>query len=113
MKTRRALKTLSVPCTWGNRRAGLCLICTLTAALALPAAAQTAGFQGLGQMPGAVFGTYASEISADGSTIMGYGWVSSSTIQAYRWRVADYYQHLDPPGSSDYFGSGAVSYDGS
>jgi probable HAF family extracellular repeat protein len=112
MKRHRALMTLFVPRTWDNKRAGLCL-CTLTAALALPAAAQKAGFQGLGQMPGAVFGTYASGISADGSTIIGYGWVSSSTVQAYRWRVADHYQHLDPPGSSDYFGSGAVSYDGS
>jgi probable HAF family extracellular repeat protein len=98
---------------WGNRRAGLFPVCILTAALALPAAAQTPSFQGLGQMPGAVFGTYASAISADGSTILGYGWVSSSTVQAYRWRVADHYRLLDPPGSSAYFGSGAVSRDGS
>src|SRR5260370_40343322 len=98
---------------WGNRRAELFLICTLTAALVLPVAAQTASFQGLRQMPGAVFGTYASAISADGSTIIGYGWVSSSTVQAYRWRVADHYQLLDPPGSSAYFGSGGVSRDGS
>jgi hypothetical protein len=42
-------------------------------------------------------GTYASAISADGSTIMGYGWVcqlgwttcaSSDMVQAYRWTVA-------------------------
>jgi probable HAF family extracellular repeat protein len=113
MKTQLALKTLSGLCTWGNRRAGLFLICTLTAALVLPAAAQTASFQGLGQMPGAVFGTYASAISGDGSTILGYGWVSSSTVRAYRWRVADHYLLLDRPGSSDFFGSGAVSFVGS
>src|SRR6202453_883725 len=62
----------------------------LTAAitmLALAAGAQTskapeaatpsAGFQGLGQMPGGwpAAGTYTSGISGDGSTIMGYGWV--------------------------------------
>jgi hypothetical protein len=70
----------------------------LGATLALPAAAQTASFQGLGQMPGAVFGTYASAISGDGSTIMGYGWVSSSTVQAYRWTVVGKYQILDGPG---------------
>jgi len=97
----------------GNRRAGLFLLCILTAAFALPAAAQTASFQRLGQMPGARFGTYASAISSDGSTILGYGSVSSSTIQAYRWTAAGRYQLLDSPGNSDFFGSGAVSSDGS
>src|SRR5260221_3658632 len=71
MKRQRALKTLFVPRMWGNRRAGLFPVCILTAALALPAAAQTPSFQGLGQMPGAVFGTYASAISADGSMVAG------------------------------------------
>ncbi|HEY8715477.1 MAG TPA: hypothetical protein VIM00_08845, partial [Candidatus Acidoferrum sp.] len=96
-----------------NRRAGLFLIGALTAALALPAAAEAASFQRLGQMPGARFGTYASAISSDGSTILGYGWVSSSKVQAYRWTVAGKYQLLDSPGNSDFFGSGALSSDGS
>jgi probable HAF family extracellular repeat protein len=73
-----------------------------------------------GVWPGA--GTYASAISGDGSTIMGYGWVcanggtacaSSDTVKAYRWTLAGKYQILGSPGKSDFFGAGAVSYNGS
>ena len=88
------------------------------------AAVPTAGFQGLGQMPGGwpAAGTYTSGISGDGSTIMGYGWVcknggtkcsSSGTVQAYRWSAATGYQVLGTPGDSDFFGAGAVSFNGS
>src|SRR6516162_5890655 len=126
MKIRRAFETLSVPCAWGaiNNLAGLLLGSALAATLALPAAAQKTSFQSLGQMPGVwpAAGTYASAISGDGSTIMGYGWVcadgtttcsSSSTVKAYRWTVTSGYQILTPIAGSDFFGAGAVSYDGS
>ena len=125
MKIRRALETLSVACAWNgaiNKLSGCLLVTTLTATLTLAAAVQTPSFQGLGQMPGATFGTYASGISGDGSTIMGYGWVcaagqskcnSSDTVLAYRWTVAGKYQILGSRGNSDFFGAGAVSYDGS
>src|ERR1022692_4207108 len=125
MKIRRALETLSVACAWNgaiNKLSGCLLVTTLTATLTLAAAAQTPSFQGLGQMPGATFGTYASGISGDGSTIMGYGWVcangqrscnSSDTVLAYRWTVTGRYQILGSRGSSDFFGAGAVSNDGS
>jgi hypothetical protein len=83
MKTRRALKTLFIPCTWSpiNRLEGFLLVTSLTATLTLTAAAQTnnlqdaaaqtPSFQALGQMPGAArgFGTFAVNISNDGSTI--------------------------------------------
>jgi probable HAF family extracellular repeat protein len=93
-------------------------------ALVLPSAAQTPSFQVLGQMPGVwpAAGTYSSAISGDGSTIMGYGWVcpnggtnctSSDTVKAYRWTVAGKYQILGTQGTSDFFGAGAVSNDGS
>ena len=106
----------------------------LTAAVVFPAAAQTsnsheaaaqtASFQGLGQMPGVwpAAGTYASAMSSDGSTIMGYGWVcfeggtkctTSGSVQAYRWTVAGGFQVLGSKGNSDFFGAGAVSSDGS
>jgi probable HAF family extracellular repeat protein len=86
--------------------------------------AQTASFQGLGQMPGAAVGagTYSSAISGDGSAIMGYAWVcpngqskcnSTDMVQAYRWTAADGYEILGTPSNSDFFGSGAISYDGS
>jgi probable HAF family extracellular repeat protein len=73
-----------------------------------------------GVWPGA--GTYATAISGDGSTIMGYGWVcpnggtvcsSSDTVKAYRWTVAGGYEVLGTQGKSDFFGAGAISFDGS
>jgi probable HAF family extracellular repeat protein len=118
-----------------NRLPGFLVVTTLTATLMLVAATaqtnsfqqaarQTPSFQGLGQMPGVwpAAGTYASAISGDGSTIMGYGWVclnggsscnSSDTVLAYRWTLAGGYQILGSRGSSDFFGAGAVSSDGS
>jgi probable HAF family extracellular repeat protein len=115
-----------------NKLPGFLFVATLTATLVLVAAAQTnssqpaatPSFQGLGQMPGVwpAAGTYASAISGDGSTIMGYGWVcpnggttctSSDRVKAYRWTVADKYQILGSSGDSSFFGAGAVSFDGS
>src|ERR1039458_4097368 len=108
-----------------NKLPGILFVTTLTTTLMLvAAAAQTPSFHGLGQMPGVwpAAGTYASAISGDGSTIMGYGWVcangqrtcnSSDTVLAYRWTVAGTYQILGSRGSSDFFGAGAVSNDGS
>jgi probable HAF family extracellular repeat protein len=115
-----------------NKLLGFLFVASLTATLVLVAAAQTNGFQpaatssfqGLGQMPGVwpAAGTYASGISGDGSTIMGYGWVclsggsscsSSDTVLAYRWTVAGGYQILGTRGGSDFFGAGGVSNDGS
>ena len=53
---------------------------------------------------------------------MGYGWVcaggqlrcnSTDTVQAYGWTVVAGYQILGSPSNSDFFGSGAISYDAS
>jgi probable HAF family extracellular repeat protein len=107
-----------------DRAAGLAAFLVISTAVTLPAAAQTPSFLGLGQMPGVwpAGGTYASAISADGTTIMGYGWVcqlgwttctSSDMVQAYRWTVGGGYKILGSPGNSSYFGAGAVSSDGS
>lgn len=65
-----------------------------------------------------------SGISGDGSTIAGYGTicttfaangscVSSGEVHAFRWTPSGGYQVLGSPGGTDFFGSGAVSYDGS
>jgi probable HAF family extracellular repeat protein len=94
-------------------------------ALAGPAAAASpaASFKDLGQMPGSALGTDVSGISGDGSTIAGYGKIcttfnangsclSAGDVQAFRWTPAAGYQTLGTPGSSDFFGFGAVSYDG-
>ena len=108
-----------------NKLPRLLFVTTLTITLmVVPAVAQTPSFHGLGQMPGVwpAAGTYASAISGDGSTVMGYGWVcpnggtsctSSDRVKAYRWTVAGKYQILGSSGSSDFFGAGAVSNDGS
>src|SRR5215471_18456824 len=74
-------------------------------------AAKTASFQALGQMPGgwAAAGTYATNLSSDGSAIVGYGWVcpngqptctSSEKTEAYRWTMAGGYQRLGDLGNS-------------
>jgi probable HAF family extracellular repeat protein len=97
------------------------LLATTVTALTLSAAAQTndlreaatqtPSFQGLGQMPGAMrgAGTFAVNISSDGSTIVGYAWVcpnggttcnSSGKTEAYRWTAANKYQVLGDLGSS-------------
>ena len=100
------------------------LLAVLTAILTLSAAAQTASFQGLGQMPGAMrgAGTFANAISGDGSTIVGYAWVcrsgpptctSSDKTEAFRWTVAGKYQLLGDLGSSIGSMALATSSDGS
>lgn len=95
------------------------------AALTYPpqSGAQTASFQGLGQMPGSAFagGTYSTAISGDGSTVMGYGWVcpngqtkctSTDMLQAYRWTPAGGYAILGTASNSSFFGAGAISFNG-
>ena len=100
------------------------LLAVLTAILTLSAAAQTASFQGLGQMPGAMrgAGTFANAISGDGSTIVGYAWVcrsgpptctSSDKTEAFRWTGAGKYQLLGDLGSSIGSMALATSSDGS
>jgi uncharacterized membrane protein len=76
----------------------------------IPAAAQTSSFQGLGQMPGAMIGagSFASAISSDGSTIVGYAWVcpnggtncsSTGKTEAFRWTAAGKYEVLGDLGN--------------
>jgi probable HAF family extracellular repeat protein len=87
-------------------------------------AAQTKSFQSLGQMPGSALGTVVDGISGDGSTIAGYGNIcttfnpngsclTAGADQAFRWTPADGYQMLGSPGSTAFYGAGAVNYDGS
>src|SRR3974390_73075 len=87
------------------------LLAILVATLILPATAQTPSFRGLGQMPGAMrgAGTFASAISGDGSTIVGYAWVcrsgpptctSSDKTEAFRCTATSKAQVLGDLGSS-------------
>src|SRR5581483_9500955 len=76
-----------------------------------PAWSQTASFQGLGHMPGAMHGagTFPQAVSADRSTIVGWAWVcpngqpactSSDKTEAFRWTAAGKYEVLGDLGSS-------------
>ena len=100
------------------------LVFLAAATLVLPSTAQTASFQGLGQMPGAMrgAGTFATELSGDGSTIVGYAWVcpsgpptctSSGKTEAFRWTAAGKYQLLGDLGSSVGSVASAANSDGS
>ena len=54
--------------------------------------APPASFHRLGPMPGVTpTGTYANGISGDGSTVVGYGWVSAHTTHAFRWTATEGY----------------------
>jgi probable HAF family extracellular repeat protein len=91
------------------------LVPTTAGSVGASASAARASFQGLGQMPGACCGTYASGISGDGSTIVGDAYVAlnSSKTEAYRWTAPGGYQLLGDLGSAD-TGSAAyaTSFDG-
>src|SRR5688572_16841770 len=95
------------------------LIAVLTFAyLISPAAAQTptASFQGLGQMPGTMAGsgTFVNAVSGDGSTVVGYTWISSGATRPYRWTAAGGFEDLGTLGGECSNGRAyAVSFDGS
>ena len=58
------------------------------AALALPAAAQTASFQGLGDLPGGNFFSLAYDVSADGAVVVGRSQIAASgsiAYEAFQW----------------------------
>ncbi len=48
--------------------------------------AQAASFQGLGDLPGGRFSSYASGVSADGSVVVGSSESTAMfTVEAFRW----------------------------
>jgi probable HAF family extracellular repeat protein len=73
--------------------------------------APAAAFHGLGPMPGVTpIGTYASGISGDGSTVVGYGWVNPHATHAFRWTQSEGY---DVIGGGTDSRALASSFDGS
>jgi probable HAF family extracellular repeat protein len=48
----------------------------------------TASFQGLGDLPGSIFGSYAYGVSADGSVVVGDSY-SASGREAFRWEAGE------------------------
>jgi probable HAF family extracellular repeat protein len=81
---------------------GVLLVCCA------PALAQDAFFLGLGPMPNVLQDgpTYGNSLSADGSTVVGYGWNTQNRERAWRWTLAQGYQDL-----GDLGGGSADAYD--
>ena len=80
---------------------------------ATPARAGTFSFQGLGDLPGGGFRSYATDVSADGSVVVGTG-SSESGFEAFRWTSGDGMVGLGfLPGANDHSLAYAVSSDGS
>jgi probable HAF family extracellular repeat protein len=71
------------------------------------------GMAGLGDLPGGIFYSYASSVSADGSVVVGYG-NSANGYEAFRWTQSDGMVGLgDLPGGLFYGYASSVSADGS
>ncbi len=103
--------------TGASRKTGrfrLAALALMTMPLAAHAQAPT--FQGLGQMPGTMNGggTYVNAVSGDGSTIVGYTWISGSQTRPYRWTAAGGFEDLCClGGDSSNNRAYGVSFDGS
>jgi len=63
----------------------LALVVFLACAAVLPEAAAAAGFSGLGSLPGAVPGSAATAVSADGAVVVGSCPDGASCSEAWRW----------------------------
>ncbi|MHC4105054.1 MAG: PEP-CTERM sorting domain-containing protein [Planctomycetota bacterium] len=69
------------------------LLCVVfLSVIGISATAGTAKFQGLGDLPGGLFGSSAAAVSADGTVVVGFGTVgpthSNRYKQAFRWTKA-------------------------
>lgn len=104
------MKSANIRRIVGSCRLGSAVLIAMMA-VAVSGSTQTASFAGLGQMPGAMrgAGTFASTVSSDGSTIVGYAWVcpnggttctSSDKTEAFRWTGSGKYQLLGDLGNS-------------
>jgi len=88
----------------------LVLVCSLTPI----SLGTTASFQGLGDLPGGQYWSEARGVSADGSTVVGWSWSSSSVGEAFRWTSGGEMAALgDVPGGGVYSIAYGVSGDGS
>src|SRR5215208_1276755 len=74
-------------------------------------------FQGLGDLPGGTFQSYANAVSDDGSTVVGFSSSASSSAsgwEAFRWTSGGGMVGLgDLPGGTSYSQGSDVSADGS
>jgi probable HAF family extracellular repeat protein len=74
---------------------------------------KSGGLEGLGDLPGGLFGSFAFAVSADGSVAVGESWAASGG-EAFRWTAEDGMVGLgDLPGGSFNSSARGVSADGS
>ncbi len=80
------------------------------------AASGPPSFQGLGALPGSRFGSFARDISSDGSAVTGnsdQADLGGSSFMAYRWKAGVMTPLGDLAGGSNLSESGGISADGS
>jgi len=116
-----AVSTLGVPSLAGRsrrRRVEVALTHSTIALLASaivglwPGDASAASFTPIGDLPGGTFASVATEVSADGSTVVGFG-ASASGQEAFRWTVGGGMVGLGDLASGSVAGvANAVSADG-
>ena len=91
----------------------LAVVAAALAASTPPSAYGQGIFRGLGDLPGGEFTSYATDVSADGLTVIGAS-TSGDGHEAFRWTQADGLQSLDNLlGGSVWSKATAVSADGS
>lgn len=93
-------------------RLGVVLCATATHA----SAAGPPSFQGIGALPGSRFGSFARDISADGTAVTGnsdQADIGGSSFMAFRWKDGVMTPLGDLPGGSNLSESGGISSDGS
>ena len=74
---------------------------------------ESTGMQGLGDLPGGRFQSQATDVSGDGSIVVGSGYHSNGEEQAFMWNTKDGMQPLpDLPGGALYCTASGVSRDG-
>jgi probable HAF family extracellular repeat protein len=72
------------------------------------------GMVGLGDLPGGIFSSYATDVSADGSAIVGYSSSGNGFSEAFRWTAASGIVGLgDLPGGGFFSEAKGISADGS
>ncbi len=87
------------------RSVAIAVVLSLTSA-----GAQAGDFTGLGDLPGGVFRSNAQAISADGTTVVGFGAGAAGMVEAFRWTASEGMVSLTPNSYGIAFG---ISADGS
>ncbi len=100
------------------RRKEAAILALTTAALAAPSrTSASVAFTNFGTLPGYDYACYASDVSGDGSVVVGTSVqrksTGGSTSRAFRWTASGGMQDLGVFSGAEYSGAAAISRDGS